>query len=203
VERRQQNLLVRSLDDDPHNEAHRSIYEKVRAELAEEYERLTRELARVRVRLDRVARILMMALEIAGCVTLAFAADTDPDYRGLISRAIFKELRMRDGEIVGAKASTPLAFFRRWAGEKPLDHFSDLALLCVPNSPLLDGREMCRERHASLVTIRKDLVRLEKLLTPQEEAEIESCYCELRGQKLLLRPYDNIETQTDTKPLDL
>lgn len=185
VELRQQNLLVRSLDDDPRNEAHRSIYERVRTELAEEYERLTGELARVRVRLNRVARVLTMALEIAGCVTRAFAADSDPDYRGLISRVIFKELRMRDGGIVGAKASTPLAFFRRWIGEKPLDRFSDLALLCAPNSPLVDGSETCQERYGSLLTIRRDLVRLEKLLTPEGEVEIETCYYELRGRSLL------------------
>jgi DNA invertase Pin-like site-specific DNA recombinase len=185
VKRRQQNLLVRSLDEDINNEAHRSIYERVRSELAGEHERLTIQLRRVRVRLDRIAKILAMALEIAGCVSRAFAVDEDPDYRGLIARVIFRELRMRDGEIVGAKASTPLAFFRRWIGEKPLECLSDLALLCAPNSPLVDGCESCQKRYASAARIRKDLVRLEKLITPEEEAKIETCYYELRGRSLL------------------
>src|SRR6185295_9588901 len=91
VERRQQNLLVRSLDDNPHNEAERSLYERLREELAQEHRRLTRELGRLKKRLDRVARVLMMALEIAGCSSRAFEADADPDYRGLIARVIFKE----------------------------------------------------------------------------------------------------------------
>jgi hypothetical protein len=33
--------------------------------------------------------------------------------------------------------------------------------------------------------MRRDLLRLEKMLTSEEEVEIESCYHELRGRSLL------------------
>ncbi|MEP7010181.1 MAG: recombinase family protein [Acidobacteriota bacterium] len=186
VERRQQNLLVRTLDDDPRNEAQRSLYERVRGELAQEHERLTRELGRLKLRLDRVSRILMMALEITGCSSRAFEADADPDYRGIIARVIFKGVQMCDGRIVDAKLTAPLAAFRRWAGEKPLERLADLALLCARDGMLVDGCAKRPERHVSLSTIRRDLLRLEKSLTPEQEAEIESCYHELRGRRLLL-----------------
>lgn len=132
VERRQENLLLRSLDGDPHNEAERSVYERVRAELAEAQGRISRELARLKLKLDRIGRNLLMALEIAGCVSRAFAADSDPDYRGLIARVIFKEVRMQDGRIVSGTLSTPLAYFYRWVDEKPLKMLADLGpTLCA------------------------------------------------------------------------
>jgi len=190
VERRQQNLLVRSLDDNPHNEAERSLYERVREELAQEHRRLTRELGRLKLRLDRMARVLMMALEIAGCSSRAFEADADPDYRGLIARVIFKEVHMRDGRIVGGKLGDPLAFFRRWVGEKPLERLADLVLLCAHDRTLVDGSEKCSTRQLSPSIIRRDLLRLQKILTPGQEADIEYCYYELRGREILPLPQD-------------
>jgi len=185
LERRQENLLVRSLDHNPHDEGQRSLYDRVRAELAEEHSRLTRELNRLKVKLERIGRILMMALEIAGATTRAFAADPDPDYRGLIARVIFKELRMNDGRIVGGKLNDPLVFLRRWNGEKPLERLADLALLCAPNRPLVDGCKIQPQRYVSPSIMRRDLLRLQKELTPQQEADIDSCYHELRGRRIL------------------
>lgn len=185
VERRQQNLLVRSLDDNPNDAAQRSLYERVRAELAEEHARLTRELGRLKLKLDRIARVLMMALEIAGSAEHVFGADSDPDYRGLIARVIFKDVRMRDGSIVGGLLNEPLIVLRKWAGQKPLECFADLALLGAPNESLMDGVERRLERQASLAIIRRDLVRLQKVLTAQQEADIEACYHELRVRSLL------------------
>lgn len=185
VERRQQNLLVRSLDDNPHNEAERSLYERVRDELAQEHRRLTRELGRLKLRLDRVARILTMALEIAGSSSRAFEADTDPDYRGLVARVMFKEVHMRDGRIVSGNLTDVLAFFRRWAGEKPLERLADLVLFSAHNRTIVDGCEKGHTRQVSPSIIRRDLLRLQKVLTPGQEADIESCYHELRGKGLL------------------
>jgi hypothetical protein len=185
VERRRQNLLVRSLDDDQHDRASRSLYERVRAELAEEHERLTRELGRLGLKLARIGRVLAMALEIAGSATRAFAADDDPDYRGLIARVIFKEVRMRDGNIVGGTLNDPLVAFRKWSGEKPLERLADLALFCAQDSMLMDGTQNEPHRHISLPAMRRDLIRLEKVLTSEQEADIECCYRELRGRNLL------------------
>jgi site-specific DNA recombinase len=185
VRSRQKNLLLRSLDDDPRDETHRVVYEGVRIELAETERRLKEELGRVTLRLNRIMRVLGMALKVAACCGRAFVAGDDPDYRGLIARVVFKEVRMRDGNIVDAKLSEPLAFFRRWEAEKPLKNLVDLAPFGAPNSPLVDGRETCQDRHTSLSRIRRDLVCLEKLVTPEDETEIETCYHELRGRGLL------------------
>jgi site-specific DNA recombinase len=183
VERKQQNLLLRSLDDD----AQQALYERVRKELADEHARINRELGRLKLRLDRITRILMMALEIAGCVSQAFAADSDPDYKGLIARVIFKEIRMRDGSIVDGKLSPPLAYFRRWTGKKPLERLADLVLSSAHSSTLVDGCEEVSIRHVSLSSLRRDISRLQKVLTAKEEADIESCYHELRGRGILPR----------------
>ena len=185
VRGRRQNLLMRSLDDDPHDQTQHSLYERVRTELAEEERRLTRELGRLRLRLVRIVRIVKMALEIAGCCTRAFLADEDSDYRGLIARVIFKQVRMRDGRITDGTLNDPLAFFRRWAGEKPLNHLADLALVGAPSEAVVDGSTKQPPRQAPLSTIRKDLLRLQEALTPEQEANIESCYSELRGRSLL------------------
>lgn len=184
VERRQQNLLLRSLDD---GDAQQALYGRVRKELADEHARLTRELGRLKLRLDRTARVLLMAVDIAGCLNRAFAADPDPDYRGLIARVTFKEVRMRDGGIVSGTLNPPLALFRRWEGEKPLGHLADLALLCEHSGTLMDGCEEQPHGHICLPNLRRDLIRFQDKLTPQLEADIESCYSELRGRDLL--PY--------------
>jgi len=177
---------VRSLDENPHDEGQRSLYDRVRAELAEEHRRLTREFGRLKVRLDRIGRIPIMALEIAGSAARAFAANPDPDYRGLIARVIFKEMRMQDGRIVEEKLNDALVAFRRWAGEKPLEHLADLALLCAHSRTLVDSCEKRPQRKTSLPSMRRDLLRLQKVLTPEQEADIESCYYTLRGRQLLL-----------------
>jgi hypothetical protein len=126
-----------------------------------------------------------MALEIAGCSSRAFTADPDPDYRGLIARVVFKELRMRDGKIVGVKLNDPLVFIRRWAGEKPLERLADLGLSCPPDGSVMDGVTTRPKRQVSFSMIHRDLHRLQKLLTPEQEAEIESCYHELRGMNII------------------
>jgi DNA invertase Pin-like site-specific DNA recombinase len=185
VERRQQNLLLQSLDASPNDEAQRSLYERVRSELAKEHTRLTHELNRLKAKLNRIGQTLRMALEIAGSVTQAFAADTDPIYRGLIARVIFKVVNMRDGRIVGGQLNEPLVVIRRWVGEKPLELLADLGLLCAPNGPLMDGCTKQPQRHVSLSVMRRDLINLQKLLSPEQEADIESCYHELRGRNLL------------------
>lgn len=195
VERRQQNLLVRSLDDNPRIGTARSLYERVRKELDEEHRRLTRELGRLKVRLTRIGRIILMALDISGCISRAFMADADPDYRGLIARVVFKTLHLRDGRVAGGTINDPLTVFRRWAGEEPMERLADLALLCAPNRTLVDGCRKRPKRHVSLSSIRRDMLRLQDRLTPEEEAEIESCYHELRGRGLLVmnrKPIDDL-----------
>lgn len=182
VRGRRQNLLLRSLDDDPHDQTQHSLYERVRTELAEEERRLIRELGRLRVRLERIVRTVKMAIEIAGCCSRAFHADGDPDYRGLIARVIFKQVRMRDGRIADGMLNDPLAFFRRWAGEKPLERLADLALLGAPPRSVVDGCTKRPARHVSLSIIRRDLLKIQKVLTPELEADIESCYYELLGR---------------------
>ena len=188
VRGRRQNLLLRSLDDNPNDGTGRSLYERVRTELADEERRLMRELGRLRLRLERIVRIVKMALEIAGCCSRAFLADEDPDYRGLIARVIFSEVRMRDGRIAEGVLHDPLAYFRRWAGEKPLERLADLASLGAPPKSLVDGCAKRPGQHVPLSMLRRDLLHLQKTLTPEQEADIESCYHELcvRG---LLPPY--------------
>jgi hypothetical protein len=129
--------------------------------------------------------VLAIALEIAGSLTRAFTSDDDPDYRGLIARATFKEVRMRDGEIVGGTLNAPLVDFRKWRGEKPLQRLADLALFCAPEANLVDGCTPCQRGTITVSEIKDDLLHLQELLTPEEEAEIESCYHELRGQGLI------------------
>ncbi len=195
VHTRQENLLVRSLDDDPRNATQRSLYERVRSELDGEERRLSGALARLKLRLGRVVKILGMALEIAGTCSRAFSASDDPDLQGLIARVIFKKVEMREGKIVRGTLNEPLAFFRKWGTEKPLELLSDLALFCAPTSTLVDGRTSYHRGKVSLSTIKRDLLELEKLLTPEQEAEIESCYYELRGRNLLqvIPHYNNHE----------
>jgi len=147
--------------------------------------RLRSELARVVLRLDRIVRILSMALEIAGCCGRAFTADDDPDYLALISRVIFKEVRMRDGKIVAGTLSEPLAFFRQWTAEKPLGDLVDLALIGPPTSTLVEGCKSEPQRHASLSKMQADLLWLQEILAPEQESEIESCFYELRGRGVL------------------
>jgi hypothetical protein len=127
-----------------------------------------------------------MALEISGCCGRAFSEDGDPDYRGLLARVIFKEVHMRNGNIVVAKLNEPLTFFRQWEGEKLLGNMVDLVLSSPLGRPLVDGGKKQPLRQASLSKIQDDLLRLQEMLTPEEEAEIESCYHELCRQGLLL-----------------
>jgi site-specific DNA recombinase len=185
VRTRQQNLIIRSLDDDPRNASHRSLFDRVRSDLDQEEARLSGSLTRLKVRLDRILRILGMALEIAGRCSRAFSLSDDPDYQGLIARVIFKKVEMRDGKITEGTLNAPLVYFRRWMAEKPLGLLSDLALLCAPTSTLVDGCNSCHTGTVSLSDIKDDLLRLQELLTPEEEAEIESCYYELRGRGFL------------------
>ncbi len=182
---RHENLLIRSLEDDPRDETQRSLYERVKGTLTDEERRLSRELGRLAQRLSRIGRIIMMALDIAGLCSRVFTADVDPNYQGLLGRVIFKEVRVKEGMIVGATLDTVIAFFRKWAGEKPLEMLSDLALLCAPDANLVDGINSCHRGPASLSEIKEDLLRLQELLTPEEEAEIESCYYELCGRGIL------------------
>ena len=186
VRLRQENLLLRSLDDDPRNETQRSLYERVRAELAEAEQRLKSDLARVALRLNRIVRILKMALQIAGCCGRAFEACDDAEYRGLVARVVFKEVRMREGNIVSAVLRAPLEFFRRWAGEKPLGNLADLFLISPPDEALVDGSTNLPPRPIPLSRIKDDLLQLLKILTPEEEVGIESCYHEVRGRSLSL-----------------
>lgn len=185
VVRRQENLLLRSLDDNPSDEAGRLLYERVRTELAAEHKRLTRELGRLQVHLDRITQIVMMALEIVGCVEVAFAADLDADYRGLIARVIFKEVRMRDGIIEDARLSSPLSFIRRWAGENAVEGLGRLSPVRGAQRGVSGRLSNVPRRHTSLSSIRNDLVCLQKLITPAEEADIEACYRELHKRRLL------------------
>lgn len=185
VRARRQNLLLRSLDDDPHDQTQRSLYERVRTELAEEERRLTREIGRLRLRLERIAKIMKMALGIAGCCGQAFTADQDPDYRGIIARVIFKQVRMRDGRIADGVLSDPLAYFRRWAGEKPLERLADLASLGAPSRSVVDGCRKQPQRHISLSQVRNNLLKIHAGLTPAYEDDVESCYHEIRSKNLL------------------
>jgi site-specific DNA recombinase len=185
VRRRRANLLVRTLDDDPHDESQRSVYQQVRTELEEEETRITNELGRLKLKLEGVVRTVKMALAITGCLVRAFAADDDPDYRGLVARAIFSEVRMRDGTIVGARLAEPLVFIRRWIGEKPLGDLADLGLPCAHNGALVEGSGSCHQQHLSVDDIREDLYQLQGKLTVEQLAYIEACYRELRGRGLL------------------
>jgi hypothetical protein len=127
-----------------------------------------------------------MALQIAGCCGRAFEACDDAEYRGLVARVVFKEVRMREGNIVSAVLRAPLEFFRRWAGEKPLGNLADLFLISPPDEPLMDGFTKRPLRPIPLSKIKEeDLFQFQTLLTPEEEAEIESCYHELRGRGIL------------------
>jgi hypothetical protein len=195
VRARRQNLLVRSLDDDPHDQTQRSLYERVRTELAEEERRLTREIGRLRLRLERIVRIVKMALEIAACCNRAFVADQDPDYRGLIARVIFRQVRMRDGSISDGILTDPLAYFRRWAGEKPLQRLADLASLGAPPGSVVDGCTKQPQRPISLSRIRNDLLKIQEKLTPDYEDDIESCYHELCARGLI---YSNSSSSPST-----
>jgi hypothetical protein len=69
----------------------------------QEETRLSNGLERLKFKLGGVVRAVKMALAITGSLARAFAADEDPDYRGLLGRAIFSEVRMREGTIVGAR----------------------------------------------------------------------------------------------------
>lgn len=188
VHTRQENLLIRSLEDDPRDETKRSLYERVKTTLIEEERKLSRELSYLAQRLGRIGRIIMIALDIAGSCGRAFMADADPSYRGLIGEVIFKEVRLKEGMIVGATLNTAIALFRKWAGEKPLEILSDLALLCAPEESLVDGGIIEPQRQVSLSEIKDDLLRLQDLITPEEEAEIESCYHELCRRGIIPPP---------------
>lgn len=190
VRARRENLLLRSLDDDPHDQTQRSLYERVRIELAEQERRFKGELNRLRLRLDRIVRVVTMALEIAGCCSRAFLADADPDYRGMVARVIFRHLKMKDGKITDAMLSEPLALFWKWMGENPFARLVDLAALCAHTGSVVDGGSVCQGGHASLSEIREDLVQLERVLTPEMESEIESCYLELRGRGFINDQHD-------------
>jgi len=185
VERRQQRLLVRSLEDDPHDATARVLYERVRSELTQEHSRLTGEISRLKIRLDKIVQILKMALEIAGSCSRAFLAAKDPDYRGLLAQVIFKHLAFKDGELADLLLTDPFRLFHRWTGEKALKSLSDLALSCAHNRALVDGCKKRPGQHTSLSTIRRDLFQVEKSLDPKLAADIESCYLELYGRGLL------------------
>lgn len=186
VRERKKNLLLRSLDDDFQGPEQRSLYESVRAELEREERKVKSDLDRLSLRFDNISRVLTMALEIAECCESAFAAEEDPDYRGLLARVIFKELRMRDGTISEATLNTPLVFLRRWAGEKSCLSLVDLGPLGEPSGALVDGQHERRNRQVSLARIiRSDLLKLQDLLTAGQEADIEGCYRELRGRQII------------------
>ncbi|HEY3569930.1 MAG TPA: recombinase family protein [Thermoanaerobaculia bacterium] len=189
VRSRQENLLLRSLDDDPRDAAQRSIYDRVRVELTDAERRLKAELSRLSLRLSRIVRVLGMALEFAGTCGRAFIACDDPDYQGLVARVVFKDVRMQDGNVIAATLREPLALFRRWLGKKTLESLADLFLLSGHPGPVVDGCTNHPKRHASLSEIKRDLLRLEKIVTPEEEAEIESCYYELCGRGILPGTY--------------
>jgi hypothetical protein len=95
---------------------------------------------------------------------------------------------MRDGRIVRGTLNQPLAFFRRWVGEKPLKPLADLALLSALNSKLVDGCKTYHGRHVSLSMIRRDLLRLVQNFDAQLEADIETCYRELSDRGRMPRP---------------
>jgi hypothetical protein len=97
---------------------------------------------------------------------------------------------MQDGNIVATSLNAPLAFFRKWDGEKWLGNLVDLVLFSAPKRAQVDGSKKRPKRQVSLPEIRDDLLRFQEILTAEEEADIESCYHELRGRGFL--PLDRL-----------
>jgi site-specific DNA recombinase len=187
VRTRQQNLLLRSLDDDPHDELQRSFYDRIRAELLDQERGLMQELKRLSLSLGRIVRIAKMTYEIAGHCSRAFALDKDPDYRGLLTRVLFRDISMMDGMIVDATLSESLVFTWRWANGLTLMRLADLGLCGAPPKSLIDGSEKRPKRQVSLSKLKADLLRLQEMLTEEEKADIENCYYELCRRNLLPR----------------
>lgn len=98
---------------------------------------------------------------------------------GEVPEVRWKELKYGFAEKVDQAGNAARSRDRR------LINLADLFLLSGHPSPIVDGCTNRPKRHVSLSQMERDLLRLEKILTPKEEAEIESCYHELCGLGLL------------------
>lgn len=193
VMRRRKNLVLQQLDAEPGSTTDINLYKKIKTDLAGDERRLQDELARLDHRLGSVEETVDMALAIAASCHHAYSQVRDLEYKALIIRTVFKELRIKDGHIAKAALHEPLQFPPLHQGaELPLNHRGDLCLSGPPKRTLPEGGSRSSQQSSRLPRavapsskLHEYLNRIASNLDSSQLSNIERCYAILKERSLL------------------
>ncbi len=113
IKRQKKNLVLQLVDKENNTSGDMDLYHTVMAELGMEDTKLTDELGKVESKIAGVVRTVEIALSLTVSCAYAYQNAKEPQMKALLARTLFKELYMRDGQIVRAVLQEPLDYLCR------------------------------------------------------------------------------------------
>ena len=110
IKRQKKNLVLQLVDKDKASQNDMELYHTIMADLDADERRQQAELGKVESKIAGVVRTVEIALSLTVSCAYAFEKAKEPQLKALLARTLFKQLYMRDGQIVRAVLQEPLDY---------------------------------------------------------------------------------------------